>query len=306
LSTTLGATVDILPADLAGLAPTAPTRTESVSVIVVTHQSAGYIRSCLASLRRHPAAVHQEVIVVDNASTDGTAEIVASEFPEARLVVAPGRRGFAANCNHGASVATGQTLFFLNPDARVSDGTIDALLSALDSDDSIGLAGPCLVYPDGSPQPSARRFPTVSATIVRRTPVRWLLRDSRHERRHLMVDLRHEFASSGPVVLRPVDWLLGAAFVVRADMYRSLGAMDESYRLYCEDIDLCWRVWKSGREVVQVTGVAVEHDLGELTRKKFVTRATIWHYRSMFRFVRKNGLRAPCRSRADHEVRSRH
>ena len=304
MNTSLGATVDILPADPVGLAPNERVRARSVSVIVVTHQSARYIRSCLTSLREHPAAVPQEVIVVDNASTDGTAAIVTSEFPEVRLVEAPLRRGFAANCNHGASVATGQTLFFLNPDARVNDGTIDALLAALDSDESIGLAGPCLVFPDGRPQPSARRFPTLSATLVRRTPVRWILRDSRHERQHLMIDLRDEFTATGPVTMRQVDWLLGAAFVVRADTYRSLGAMDESYRLYCEDIDLCWRVWKSGREVVQVTGVAVEHDLGELTRKKFATRATIWHYRSMFRFVRKNGLRAPCRHR-DARSRSR-
>lgn len=264
---------------------------------MVTHQSAQHIGSCLASLREHPASVPQEIIVVDNASTDGTAGMVTSAFPEARVVVAPYRRGFAANCNHGASVATGQTLFFLNPDARVTDGTIDALLAALDSDESIGLAGPCLRYPDGRPQPSARRFPTVSATLVRRTPVRWLLSDSRQERRHLMIDLRDDSGPAGPLTMRRVDWLLGAAFVVRADTFRSLGAMDEAYRLYCEDIDLCWRVWKSGRDVVQLTNVAVEHDLGELTRKRFVTRATIWHYRSMFRFVRKNGLRAPCRHR---------
>jgi GT2 family glycosyltransferase len=260
-------------------------------VIVVTHESAGQIEACLASLRQHPCTRGQEVIVVDNASTDGTTELIAQHFPEV-LVTAPRRRqGFAANCNYGARLATGRTLLFLNPDARVTPGVIDRLVELLQSDPAIAIAGPRLVYPDGSAQPSARRFPTPLATLVRRSPLRWVMRDSAVERRHLMMDRGDDHTEGDQP--SDVDWLLGAAIAVRAPVYQRLGGMDEGYRLYCEDIDLCWRAWEAGLRVVQVSSATVVHDLTELTRRRFTTRATLWHLRSMARFVSLHGLPIP-------------
>ncbi|HUC37231.1 MAG TPA: glycosyltransferase family 2 protein [Acidimicrobiales bacterium] len=261
-----------------------------MSVIVVTHQSAAEIAACLSSLREHGGSRVDEVIVVDNASTDGTCDLVSRDHPEVRLVRGTKRQGFAANCNTGARLATGNTLFLLNPDGRVRPGAIDLLVERLDSDDSIGIVGPRLVYPDGSLQPSARRFPTVGATVIRRTPLRWLLRSSRHESRHLMLDRPGVHTATEPY---RVDWLLGAALAISSDLYTRLGGMDEGYRLYCEDIDLCWRTWEAGLEVVQVPEAVVEHDLSELTRHRFLTRATAWHFRSMARFALRHGLRPP-------------
>jgi N-acetylglucosaminyl-diphospho-decaprenol L-rhamnosyltransferase len=280
---------------LSGLAEKAhsePPEEPDVSIIVVTHEAAGCIAECLDSVRRHPPSGRWELVVVDNASEDGTVELVRSAFPEAQLTVAKRRQGFAANCNQGAALATGEHLFFLNPDARVTASVIDQLLEVLRADRNVGLVGPRLVYPDGRPQPSARRFPTVSATLLRRTPLRMIVRDSFSERRHLMLD-RRDGQTAAPGLTLPVDWLLGAAVAMRADVYRELGGMDASFRLYCEDIDLCWRVWSSGRRVVQLQTSVAEHELGELTRKKFLTRATWWHYSSMLRFVMKHGLRPP-------------
>lgn len=266
-----------------------------MSVVIVTHDSAAEIRGCLSSLRNYGARAGQEVIVVDNASTDGTADLVASEFPEVRLVASTRRRGFAANCNHGARVAQTGTLLFLNPDARVKHGAIDALLDLLSSNEQVAVAGPRLVYPDGRLQPSARRFPTFLSVLVRRTPLRWVLRNSKGERRHLMLDGIDERACLHEPLA--VDWLLGAAVAVPNEVYRKLGGMDEGYRLYCEDIDLCWRAWEAGYRVVQVPVAVVEHELRELTRHRFFTRATLWHFKSMFRFVLRHGLRPPALAR---------
>jgi hypothetical protein len=257
----------------------------AVSVIVVTHDSAVDIGACLDSLRCHAPERSHEVIVVDNASTDGTTAII-EEYPEVRLVRSDRRRGFAANCNAGARLARGTVLFLLNPDARVTPGAVDSLAAYLDVHASVAVVGPRLVYPDGSPQPSARRFPTVAVTLLRRSPLRLLWPNSAGERRHLMLDT----ALDQPAA---VDWLLGAALTMRATEYMDLGGMDEGYRLYCEDIDLCRRVWDAGRSVVLLPEAVVEHDLSELTRHHFLTRATLWHVRSMARYVRLHGLRRP-------------
>ncbi|HTT86123.1 MAG TPA: glycosyltransferase family 2 protein [Acidimicrobiales bacterium] len=268
-----------------------------VTVIVVTHESVHDIGPCLRSVRATMAGVAHEVVVVDNASTDGTAGLVVTRHPEARLVRSTRRQGFAANCNFGAAVARGRTLVFLNPDTKVTPGAVRRLVDVLASRPDVAVAGPRLVYPDGSAQASARRFPTASATLVRRTPLRWVLRHSAVERRHLMLDDPGlaapgpgDDAGEGPLT---VDWVLGAAVAIRTDVYRALGGMDDGYRLYCEDIDLCWRAWDAGFSVAYVPDAVVEHRLSELTRRRFLTRATVWHGRGMARFVIRNGLRPP-------------
>ena len=258
----------------------------AISVIVVTHDSAVDIAACLDSLRRHAPERSHEVIVVDNASTDGTAAIVEKNYPEVRLVRSEHRRGFAANCNAGARLARGTVLFLLNPDARVTPGSVDLLAAYLDAHPSVAVVGPRLVYPDGSPQPSARRFPTPAVTLLRRSPLRLLWPNSSGERRHLMLDTAFDDPAA-------VDWLLGAALTMRATEYWDLGGMDEGYRLYCEDIDLCRRAWEAGGSVVLLPEAVVEHDLSELTRRRFLTRATLWHVRSMARYVRLHGVRRP-------------
>ena len=273
----------------------------AVTVIVVTHESVHDIDACLQSVRATMGDIAHEVVVVDNASIDGTAGRVVTAFPDARLVRSTRRQGFAANCNFGASVARGQTLFFLNPDARLAPGAVGRLLDVLASRPDVAIAGPRMVYPDGSAQASARRFPTASVTLVRRTPLRWVLRHSAAERRHLMLDATDEGGTGAPStepdghVDGPVevDWVLGAAVAIRADVYQALGGMDEGYRLYCEDIDLCWRAWEAGFSVAYVPEALVEHRLSELTRRRFLTRATVWHGRGMARFVIRNGLRPP-------------
>lgn len=260
--------------------------------MVVTHESADLVIRCLESIPGGTARPHQ-VIVVDNASSDGTADLVATRFPSAVLVRSPRRRGFAANCNAGAAVATGDVLFLLNPDTEVRAGALDVVVDRLLDDPGVGIVGPRLVYPDGSFQPSARRFPTVGATLVRRTPLRWLLPDSGAERRHLM-------GGDSPASASDVDWLLGAALAIRASDYRRLGGMDGGFRLYCEDIDLCWRSWEAGLRVVLEPAATVVHDLSELTRRRFLARETLWHLRSMARFVRKHPARAPRSRRPGH------
>jgi GT2 family glycosyltransferase len=255
-----------------------------VRIVVVTHEAAESIGSCLDSIYASwPSSLAVEVVVVDNASRDGSANLVAARFPNVRVIRSPRRRGFSANVNDGARTSTARHLLILNPDARLVPGTLEAMVDHLDANPRVGAVGPRLFHQDGRPQSSARRFPNLWATLVRRTPLRNLWPNSRLEHRHLMrdVDLRG---------VETVDWLLGAVLAVRGTAFRQLGGFDENYRLYCEDIDLCWRLRQAGWSVDLMADVSAEHDLGELTRKRFFVRATLWHFRSMLRFLWLHGL----------------
>lgn len=258
-----------------------PSSSVDLSVVVVSHEAADDIVGCLASVLDAPDAVSREIIVVDNASTDGTADLVEQRFPSVRLVRKTARDGFSTNCNIGATAAGGRHLLLLNPDAKVRPGALDALVEHLDDHPSVGAAGPVMVYPDGRPQASARRFPAPVQGLVRRTPLRWAfpaIADA-----HLLPPVPSD-------ARRDVDWLLGGALALRRAAFDSIAGFDEGYRLYCEDIDLCRRLHDRGWRVQQVAAGVVEHALGEHTTKRFFTWRTVWHLRSALRFLRIHGL----------------
>ena len=141
--------------------------------------------------------------------------------------------------------------------------------------------GPELCGLDGSWQPSRRAFPTVSGTLVRRTPLRFLLKPRERQRAHYLLDDR-------PDEPAPADWLLGAFVALRREMLDELGSFDPGYRLYGEDVDLCYRAMCAGWERWLVPEAKVVHRCAALTDRTFFTRRTWWHWRSIGRFVRKH------------------
>ena len=136
-------------------------------------------------------------------------------------------------------------------------------------------------YPDGNWQPSRRSFPTVTGTIVRRTPLRRFAHTEGLQRRHYLTDER----PTSPV---EADWVLGAFMFLRRELLAELGGMDEGYRLYGDDIDLAYRAQKAGWECWYVPEAVVIHHHQAVTDHRFLTRRTLWHWRSIARFVRKH------------------
>ena len=200
----------------------------------------------------------------------------------ARLVENDRPQGFAANANRGiAETSATRFVVVANPDAEAAPGAVAALHSFAARRERCGVAGPQLRYPDGAWQPSRRRFPTVTGTIVRRTPLRALLRPRDRQREHYGL-------GEQPTEPVPADWMLGAFLLLRRQMLDEIGGFDERFRLYGEDIELCYRAAKAGWERWYVPQAVVTHTHAAVTDERFLTRRTLWHWRGIARFVRKH------------------
>ena len=238
----------------------------NVSAVVVSHGQAALLAQSL------PALLGQvgELVVVANVpgSVPPGVEAIHNEKP----------LGYAANLNLGFARCTGDALLAANPDAVPEPGAVAALAAFMAEHPRCGIAGPRMVYPDGSPQPSRRRFPTVAGTLVRRTPLRRVV----PQRRHLHLD---EPQPEEPV---QADWMLGGFLLLRRTMLDELGGLDEGFRLYGEDIDLAYRAMRAGWERWYVPSAAVVHDWAQVTDRRLLSRHAVWHARSMGRFVRKH------------------
>jgi len=175
-----------------------------------------------------------EVLVVDNASEDGSREMVASLFPQVRLIVNSTNIGFGAGNNSALADAKGRYLLFLNSDTVVTEGAFSAMVAFADSSPDIGILGPKLLNGDGSLQYSCRRYPNLGAGFFRSTLLGRLFPRNRFSNDYLMTDWDH----ASP---RDVEWVSGAALMIRRTLVDQIGCFDEDYYMYCEDVDLCWR-----------------------------------------------------------------
>ena len=256
--------------------------TPLLSVITVTHNHAEFIGRCLTTLVPEVEAIGGEVIAIDNLSDDESAKIIR-QFPTVKLVVNSERRGFSANNNYGMAIAQGRYILLLNPDTEVLPGALSTLIAFMDAHPQVGMCAAQLLFPDGSIQPSPRRFPTVGSAIARRTPIRHFLKNSQFNRRHLMLDVNH----SKPFA---VDWLLGACMFIRREVLETVGPLDEGFFLYVEDIDWAQRMHRAGWEIFYVPTAKIIHHHLAVSDKKLFSRHMWLHLKSMWRYARRYWL----------------
>ena len=243
-----------------------------VAAVVVSHGDADELRVSLPALD----AQVDELFVIGN--IPGSVD----EVPEGARVLQNARPlGFAANANRGFTETSGEFVVLGNPDAVPEPGAIAALLAFAEAHPRCGVAGPRMLGIDGEVVPSRRRFPTVGGTLVRRTPLRRLFPPLEWQRGHYNLD-------EEPTAPVSADWLLGGFLFLRRSMLDELGGFDPGFRLYGEDIDLCYRAAKAGWERWYVPGAVVRHEWKRETDKRFFTRRTLWHLRGIARFVRKH------------------
>ena len=196
-----------------------------------------------------------EIVVVDNASRDGIRARLAQSVPAARVVEEPVNRGYGAACNRGARETVRPLLLFLNSDAYVRPGAVEALTAALDADASAAAAGPRLLDPDGSPQPSIRLLPTPRRILFESSGLAYLAGGREPFAGHTRVRADHSRAQA-------VEALMGAALLVRRAAFEAAGGFDEAFFLYAEETDLMARWRRAGLRILYVPGAEVVHEGG--------------------------------------------
>ncbi|MGB6836287.1 MAG: glycosyltransferase family 2 protein [Dehalococcoidia bacterium] len=251
-----------------------------VSVVIVSFNSRNYLRPCLRSVLEHTQGVEYEVIVVDNASSDGSAEMVAGEFPQVTLLRRADNAGFAAANNEGIRAARGEAILLLNPDAEFTGNVLPPMHRYLGAHPGVGVLGPKLLDEDGSLQLSCRRFPGFATALFNRYSLATrLLPKNPFSTRYLMTDFDHKGIAD-------VDWVSGACMMLPRQAFDRIGLLDERYFMYIEDVDLCQRAHRAGYKVVYFPEVAVLHHIGR-SSSTLPSRSIIERHRSMWHYYKK-------------------
>ncbi len=249
-----------------------------LTVVVVNWNVRDLLRRCLHSVLAH--AIRLEIIVVDNASSDGSAAMVRAEFPSVRLIANEENRGFTAATNQGLALAQGRYLLLLNPDTEVVGDALATMVHYMDAHPKVGALGPQLRYPDGSRQPSRRRFPTFATALVESTVIQEWWRDNRFLRRYYMADTPDD-------AIQAVDWVVGACLLVRREVYDQVGGLDEGFFMYSEELDWCRRIKEAGWQVVYLPTATIIHHEGR-SSEQVVPARHIHFQSSKVRYFRKH------------------
>ena len=263
--------------DMRGLVGRIVTDTMRLSVVIVSYECREALRECLGSLRL-ALTDEDEVIVIDNASRDGTTDLLATSFPEVRLQANESNVGFAAGANAGVRLARGRQTLILNPDTRVPRDSVERLVARVDGLGMDALIGPRLLDGDGETvQRSAFEFPTPSVVASEQLGLHGL-RPS--DAANLAPDGR----------LIPVDWLKGACLIGLTDLLQRYGPFDERFFMFSEDTDLCYRLRADGIPVLYMPGVSIVH-VGGLSTNLDPPRMTSMFVENLYRYYQKHHSR---------------
>ncbi len=252
-----------------------------ISIIIVSWNVRDLLRNCLRSIQQQAAILGRqtEIIVVDNASNDGTVEMLQSEFPGARVIANSENVGFTRGNNQALAAARGRYLFLLNPDTELLPNALASLLTFADANPRVGIIGPQLRSGDGSLQSSRRRFPTLATAFLESTKLQQWFPRNRTLTRYYMLDTRDDETQD-------VDWVNGSAMFVRREVYDQIGGFDEGFFMYSEELDWCYRAKRADWHIVYLPTAQVTHYEGK-SSEQVVAKRDIYFHSSKIRFFRK-------------------
>lgn len=254
--------------------------TVEVSVVIVTYNSREVVGQAIESLRQHTHGVSYEIVVVDNASADGSGAFVRERFPDVRVLHLPKNIGLSAGINAGVRASSGTYVMQLNPDCRFDSDAVATLAAYLRAHPESGVAAPQILNDDGSLQLSCRAFPGYSTAFFGRYSLLTRLWPwNPVSKRYLMTGFDH--ASE-----RDVDWVSAAAMMFSREAYERVGGWDPDFFLFSEDVDFCKRVHDAGSRVLYVPAARIYHTIG--ISKQPTTRAVVERHHSMWRYYRKH------------------
>ncbi len=258
-----------------------------LSIVIVSWNVRDLLDACLASLQRARLSLFgmddslpsAEIIVVDSDSSDGSVDMVRESYPAVQVLPQSQNLGFSRCNNIGLAKASGRFILLLNPDTEVQPDAIGALMDYLNAHPDAGIIGPHTLNSDGSHQSTRRRFPTIWTGIFEST---WLagFAPAGVERAYRMLDTSNSD-------LLDVDWVQGSALMLRRDVYRAIGGLDEAYTMYSEELDYCRRAKRAGWRVVYHGKALITHHGGQSSQQA-AEHTQIHFHTSKLRYFRKH------------------
>lgn len=252
-----------------------------LSIVIVNWNVKELLRGCLASIlaSRQAGGPVLEIFVVDSASSDGSAEMVQADFPQVNLIASSQNLGYAGGNNTGVAAAAGRYILLLNPDTVVQPGALARLVDYMDTRPQVGALGPQLVWPDGRLQSSRRRFPTPGSLFWESTLLEQWFPGNRYARAYRLDDV-------SPLEPQRVDWVVGAALLLRRQAWQQVGPLEETFFMYFEETDWCRRCARAGWEVHYLPQARIVHYEGK-SSEQVVAARTLRFQRSKLHYTRK-------------------
>jgi GT2 family glycosyltransferase len=252
-----------------------------ISVVILSWNDKDHLDECLESLANSTKSRTMEIIVVDNASTDGSQEMVETKYPKVNLIKNKENLGFPKGNNMGVKASQGKYVYILNSDIKVLEGCVDALADFMDQNPKVGFCGPRVFYKDMTHQSSCRRNPSLWNNFCSASGLATAFKGSK------IFSGEHMFYFKGDRQM-DVDVLVGCFWVARRAALDQFGLLDEGFFIYAEDVDWCKRCWKAGWRVVFFPGAQAIHYGGASTVKKDPVRFALTQQRSVLRYWKKH------------------
>ena len=251
-----------------------------ISVVIVGWNAKHYLELCLESLAAAPPRRSMEVIVVDNASADGSAEMIEARFPHVKIIRSSENLGFSKGNNVGIRECQGRYIALVNPDVVVFEGCLDALADFLDENPKVGNVGPRVFNPDMTQQSTCRRSPTLWNNFCSASGLASAFKNSK------LFAGEHMFYFSHDRTL-PVEVLVGCFSMIRREAFNDVGLLDENLFMYGDDVDWCRRCWQAGWQVVFFPGARAIHDHGKITAP-YPVRFAVAQQKSVLHYWKKH------------------
>ncbi len=254
-----------------------------LTISIVNFNTRDFLSQCLDSIYSTPQDnLSLEVCVVDNASTDGSAGMVGSDFPQARLIRHADNPGYGRANNEALKKVESRYCLVLNPDVIVTPESLSEMVKFLDANQDVGVVGCRLLNTDGSLQFSCRRFPSIATIALRGIGMYRLFPNASIFRRYFMSDWDHDSVAD-------VDWIMGSCMMFRTSALRDVDFFDGNYFMYYEDVDICFRIWKKWK-VCYYPLVQMPHHHVQQSHKLASMNLRFIHAKSVLRFFVKHGF----------------
>lgn len=258
-----------------------PKKQVDLSIIIVNFNTGKFVTLCLDFIRKNPPSKSYEIFVVDNNSADNSIQLIKKHYPEVQLIRNSSNFGFSYANNQAIGRSRGKYILILNPDTVVTKSAFDTMVDFMENHPDAGVGGAKILNFDGSIQYSCRRFPTLLYVFFgRQSVIMKFLPSNRISDQYLMMN--EDYSKD-----LEVDWVFGAAMILRREAIMEVGIFDEDYFIFVEDTDLCYRMRKKGWKVYFISNAVVFHHLG-VTREHFWKTTVLNHNLGMFKFFKKH------------------